>query len=483
VSALKKLYPDLRAICFGSALPSKELPIDDWIEFHYSPAQDAIKDIYAQCDAWITASRSEGFNLPAMEAMACRTPVVATRTGWPEEAVVTGKNGMLVDIDDINGLVRGAEYILNMPDDEWRQMSYHAYETVASSSWDTSAMLFEAALKNACARGDSGEYGDDVKTMTEAPYKLVDSPVFLVGSMRSGTTLLRLMLDHHPQIAFNLESEFLVTRISDDRVLPDIEDYCEFLRNDRIFQHSRFEIKDGLDYVSLVKDFLEQKRTRDGKMMVGATIHEQFAKIDRIWPNAKYIYILRDGRDVARSVVQQGLAGNAYMAADWWLQAETEWLSYRETLTDGSWIELRFKDFITDPVKELTRICRFLGVVYSNAMFDYVKNSSYGKPDASLSLQWKSKMSEKMLQCVENKIGDRLLFRGYELSGYPRITLSDFEKKYLRLHSKFVAFIWRICKYGATLVIGEIVTRRLGLKEQHRRISRMMDKILDANLK
>ena len=310
-----------------------------------------------------------------------------------------------------------------------------------------------------------------------------DSPVFLVGAMRSGTTLLRLMLDHHPEIAFNLESEFLVTQILDDGSLPDISTYREFLENDRVFQHSHFVIKDGLDYVSLVKDFLEQKRTRDGKTMVGATIHEQFAKIGRIWPNAKYIYILRDGRDVARSIVQQGLAGNAYMAADWWLQAETEWLSYRETLPKGSWIELRYKDLIADPVKELTRICRFLGVAYSNAMFDYVNNSSYGKPDVSKIEQWKSKMSNRMLQCVEYKIGDRLLFRGFELSGYPKITLSGFDEKYLRLQSKFGAFVWRMRKYGATLVIGETVTRRLGLTEQHRRISRMMDKILEGNLK
>src|SRR5208282_5263036 len=48
----------------------------------------------------LTASRSEGFNLPAMEAMACRTPVVSTRTGWPAEAVKTGINGVLVDVED-----------------------------------------------------------------------------------------------------------------------------------------------------------------------------------------------------------------------------------------------------------------------------------------------------------------------------------------------------------------------------------------------
>ena len=42
------------------------------------------------------------------------------------------------------------------------------------------------------------------------PARRPETPVFLIGSERSGTTLLRLMLDHHPNIAFNLESDFLV---------------------------------------------------------------------------------------------------------------------------------------------------------------------------------------------------------------------------------------------------------------------------------
>lgn len=43
-----------------------------------------------------------------------------------------------------------------------------------------------------------------------SPARKIEPPFFLIGSERSGTTLLRLMLDHHPNIAFNLESGFLV---------------------------------------------------------------------------------------------------------------------------------------------------------------------------------------------------------------------------------------------------------------------------------
>lgn len=312
---------------------------------------------------------------------------------------------------------------------------------------------------------------------------ICDSPVFLVGSMRSGTTLLRLMLDHHPDIAFNLESEFLVTQISDDGTFPDAEKYREFLRNDRVFRHSRFDIKDDLDFVAMVNDFLEQKRLRDGKSIVGATVHRQFSKIGRIWPKAKYIYILRDGRDVASSVVRMGWAGNLYVSADLWLEAEMEWKHYRQMISSGSWIEVRYEELVANPREVLTRICHFLGVDYSDRIFDYVKNSSYTMPDVALNYQWKKRMGKKDLQRLEAKIGERLQARGYELSGYPRITLSSTKKTYLALHSRIGCFIYRIRKFGAVLVIREMIARRLGLKGHHRRISRMLDEIVDASLK
>lgn len=158
VRELRTRFPDLRVISFGSRIPPPR-ELDDWIEFTHSPPQNELRNHYALCDVWISASRSEGFNLPAMEAMACRTPVVATRTGWPEEAVKTGWNGVLVDVDDVAGLVQGAEWLLSLIDGAWRNLSLNAYETVASSSWQESTEKFERALKHACQRSASGEIG------------------------------------------------------------------------------------------------------------------------------------------------------------------------------------------------------------------------------------------------------------------------------------------------------------------------------------
>lgn len=154
---LKERMPELRIVSFGSRAPDRQLPLPDGTEFQLSPPQDQLRSLYAQCDAWILASRTEGFNLPALEAMACRTPIVATRTGWPAEAVKTGSNGVLVDIDDTDAIVAGAEWILSRSGPEWQCLSDGAYATSQRGSWEESAAAFEAALKHACRRAAQGE--------------------------------------------------------------------------------------------------------------------------------------------------------------------------------------------------------------------------------------------------------------------------------------------------------------------------------------
>jgi glycosyltransferase involved in cell wall biosynthesis len=164
---VRNKIPNLRIVCFGSEYPRSELPLPAGTEFVLSPPQDQIRDIYARCDVWVTASTSEGFNLPAMEAMACRTPVVATRTGWPDEAIRTRWNGVLVDIEDVSGLADGVEWVLTRSEEDWRGLSSNAYATAAASSWKSSASMFEEALKNACRRAARKEIGGDC-TVCEA---------------------------------------------------------------------------------------------------------------------------------------------------------------------------------------------------------------------------------------------------------------------------------------------------------------------------
>lgn len=157
VARVRQKIPQLRFRVFGSAYPVERLPLPSYAEFLRLPSQDDIRRLYSSCDVWVTASRTEGFNLPAMEAMSCATPVVSTRTGWPEEAIVSQWNGILVDVEDVEGLSRGIEWVLSRDEFGWAMLSQNAQKTASEGSWERSAQLFENALKKAVLRSERGE--------------------------------------------------------------------------------------------------------------------------------------------------------------------------------------------------------------------------------------------------------------------------------------------------------------------------------------
>ncbi len=311
----------------------------------------------------------------------------------------------------------------------------------------------------------------------------VETPVFLVGSERSGTSLLRLMLDHHPGIALQFESDYIVTQISEDGTFPEVARYRAWLADDRAFQHTGFSIDESLDYAGLVNHFLRQKQSRDQKALVGATVHHQFSKLSRIWPRAKYIYLLRDGRDVATSVMRMGWAGNVYVAADIWLEAERQRDLARVRVAEDHWLEVRYEELILSTRPQLERICAFLGVAYSEEMLGYVKTSTYQVPDSSLCYQWKRNLRKVDLQRLEEKLGDRLSQRGYELSGHHRIRVPPLSRRYLYLQSRIGRYLFRLRRYGTLLALQETLSRRFGLERLHRRTMDRINRITNTYMK
>jgi glycosyltransferase involved in cell wall biosynthesis len=149
VAALERVrarLPELRVIAFSVDRVSAEMPLPEWIEFHYRPPQDEIPRIYARCDAWLCASRREGFHLPALEAMACRCPLVSTRMGGPADFVIDGTNGLLVDVEDADALAERLLRVLGMDEARWKRMSDAALATAQGYTWDDATSLFERAL-------------------------------------------------------------------------------------------------------------------------------------------------------------------------------------------------------------------------------------------------------------------------------------------------------------------------------------------------
>ena len=148
----RKSIPELQMVAFGERSADADLPLPSGTKYTVRPPQHSIKDIYSQCDVWMCASRSEGFFLPMLEAMACRCPVVSSKVGGPVDTIEDGENGYLVDIEDQLGLADRLVKILRLSDADWVKMSDAAHATACRYTWQDAAGRMEEALQTAIAR-------------------------------------------------------------------------------------------------------------------------------------------------------------------------------------------------------------------------------------------------------------------------------------------------------------------------------------------
>jgi len=294
-------------------------------------------------------------------------------------------------------------------------------------------------------------------------------PLFLVGAHRSGTTLLRLMIDSHPQIHFPGESEFITQFMTEDCGIPKIEDYHEFLRFNRIFLDRNLTVNQDLSFTELVNDFLVQENT-ENLPVYGTTIHVNFACLAKLWPQAKFIYLCRDPRDVAKSWVQLGWSGNTWYGVEGWLKAEHYLAQLKERIAPDQLLEISYEDLVTNPPEALTQICQFVGLDFSEKMFDFIENSTYDYPDPKYLAQWQKKLSPQEIQWVESRVGQLLSVRGYEPSDQPLIAVSPVLLSQLKISNVFGRLKFRIKRYGLSTAILEIVGRKLKLKSLEQNI-------------
>jgi len=139
--------PGVNLKLIGIGKPSPTIPIPANADYWQNPPQDKIRDFYSACDVFVCSSHTEGFFMPAMEAMACRCPVVSTRVGWPMEAIDDGVNGFLVSPGDATALADRIKRVIELSDPAWRKMSDAAFATAGRYTWEEAGERFEAILK------------------------------------------------------------------------------------------------------------------------------------------------------------------------------------------------------------------------------------------------------------------------------------------------------------------------------------------------
>jgi Sulfotransferase family len=295
--------------------------------------------------------------------------------------------------------------------------------------------------------------------------------VFLVGCPRSGTTLLRRIADAHPQLAVvhetrwiprtfefrrGLTPEGLVTpkllaRMRDARRLRRLEiDEGEFERS--------FGNVAGVPFASFVTALFDLYGERHGKRLVGDKSPgyvRYMPMLHGLWPHARFVHIIRDGRDVCLSVLdwRKGATSYATFHQDpvttigvWWEWYVRLGLEGSSQLEADLYHELRYESLVAEPELETRRLCDVLGLPYDPEMLRFHKGRTVDDPrlDAKRAWKpvtaglrsWRTQMSDEDVVRFESAAGVLLDELGYE-PGAPSIPSRDLERA-ARIRERFI---------------------------------------------
>ncbi len=309
------------------------------------------------------------------------------------------------------------------------------------------------------------------------------SPVFVYGGLRSGTTLFRLMLNAHPGLNNPGEVDYLFDHIhhgDDDRWRYNLE----ALALDRSFGTSRLALPDlpadrGRE---ILADFVRQLRSR-GDGLMSLNVHRNLGKVAALFPGSRVIHVLRDPRDVASSCIGMGWAGTTYHGVDSWIRSEREWDRAAGAIAPDDQFELKYEALIADAPGRLHDVCAFLGIPFDPAMLRYHERTTYGPPDPRMIDQWRRKLESHELAILEGKLGPLLTAHGYASSGVQPVSPGRGERILLSLKNKTGVWQFSARRYGTAVVVAEKASRWLGLKSWNRRLRTRINRMAEQHLK
>ena len=214
-----------------------------------------------------------------------------------------------------------------------------------------------------------------------------DPVPFVVGMNRSGTTLLRMMLDAHPELTIPPETHFvpaLIKACREPEATP--EDALAAMKSAREWADFGFSDTEMLARLralpklrpgAAVRTFYEAYMEQQGKRRWGEktpTYVQKMKLIQRALPEARFVHVIRDGRDVALSVLDRTVRD--LTAAD----VARRWQKKVGKARDDApkvrhYVEIRYEDLILDTEPVLRRVCEFIELDFDPAMLTYHERS------------------------------------------------------------------------------------------------------------
>ena len=303
------------------------------------------------------------------------------------------------------------------------------------------------------------------------PGQAVPSPVFIVGAPRSGTTMLRLMLDAHPDVAIPPETGFVPAALELGDDLLSREAFIALVTGgpawpdfklDAVTFAGRVRAMNRFQPASAVRLFYENYAARFGKRGWGDKT-PMYAKhvpvLAAAFPDATIVHIVRDGRDAAMSLREQWFSPGdsmASLARDWCDHV----LAARESgrHLGKRYVEITFEDLVRAPAKTLRRLCQSLGWRYDGSMDRYHERTAerisehegrtaetagvalsrerrqaqqamaQQPPDATRIGAWRTGLTAQECRDYESHAGPLLVACGYGVGGRPlRIVITNLQ--------------------------------------------------------
>ena len=278
--------------------------------------------------------------------------------------------------------------------------------------------------------------------------QIFEQPVFIISSGRSGTTLMRSMLAAGGQIAIPAETQILhtlpikynATRSQGwDMQVRSIVASFESHHNFPLWQvnladaygkllvlpeneRSLARIIHEVNFAYAAQAFPESEVWGDQ-----SPLHTFYLPtINRVFPMARYMHLLRDGRDVVSSMVTRHGDDYLFEAVLRWKTSLRRINQFRKGLSTDRFIEIRYENLVREPELTLQKVCDFIGIDYTQRMLDYWKlpttiehkiesfHENLGKPvfDSSIG-KWRERLTKQQQDYVMKHLAKELHHLGY----------------------------------------------------------------------
>ncbi len=276
--------------------------------------------------------------------------------------------------------------------------------------------------------------------------------MFVVGCGRSGTTLLRLMLDAHPDLAIPPESHFLSRfghaperyaspegGLDPERLAADILRTRTFaawgVGHDDVLRRVR-ELPAPATFAEVVDAVYRAYAEPRGAARWGDKTPRYVLDIplfDRLFPGSRFVHIVRDGRDVAMSLRSVRFGPDDPMsAAAFWARRVRAGRSDGARLGPERYAEVRYESLVADPARELRAICDVIDLPWDPAMLEYHRavdaalpqdrrsqHRHEDRPPTAGLRDWRTQMEPAGVAAFEAVAGDLLDELGYERGAPP----------------------------------------------------------------